>query len=265
MIESAAERLGGHGTMSAALVRFWWVVAIGTVVGIGLALSMIYHLPGFTPRDQPVYTSAARLFVTSSQGQYIRLSVPRAIEESSGDSRQSSGRDDSAGGGPLIVPDSPDVQPLLAAANLFPALIESDQVADLRNRMFGELPGTVQANAVTAVSTPSRYAAAQLPLIDVLASAGSEPDAVTLAESTAVAFNRYIRQQQDRAGITDDERILIQVLQAPRGAFVTGGASYGVPMLVTLVVIAAFGLLAVVLDQLFPPAVRVSELRSETS
>lgn len=252
--------------MSAAVLRFWWVVAIGAVVGIGLALSMVYQLPSFTPRDQPVYTSAARLFVTSSQGQYIRLSVPRAIETgASDDGPASSGRADSAGSGPAVIQESPNVQPLLAAANLYPLLIESDQVAQQREKMFGPLSGTVQANAVTAVSTPSRYAAAQLPVIDVLASAGSERDAVTLAEATATAFDRYIRLEQNRAGISQEERILIQVLQAPSGAFATGGASYGIPVLVTLAVMAAFGLLAVVLDQLFPPAVRVSQLRSETS
>ena len=252
--------------MSAALVRFWWVVALGALVGIGLALSMVYHLPSFTPRDQPVYTSAARLFVTSSQGQYIRLSVPRAIDTGASDAGPtSSGRVDSAGGGPAVIQESPNVQPLLAAANLYPLLIESDQVAQQRERMFGELPGTVQANAVTAVSTPSRYSAAQLPVIDILASAGSERNAVTLAKATATAFDRYIRLEQNRAGISQEERILIQVLQAPSGAFATGGASYGIPVLVTLAVMAAFGLLAVVLDQLFPPAVRVSQLRSETS
>ena len=88
---------------------------------------------------------------------------------------------------------------------------------------------------------------------------------MTLAESTATAFDRYIRLEQNRAGISQEERILIQVLQAPRGAFATGGASYGIPVLVTLALMAAFGLLAVALDQLFPPTVRVSQLRSETS
>jgi hypothetical protein len=265
MIESAADRLRGHGSVSAAVLRFWWVVAIGAVVGIGLALSMVYQLPSFTPRDQPVYTSAARLFVTSTQGQYIRLSVPRAIDTGASDDAGPAGRVDSAGSGPAVIQESPNVQPLLAAANLYPLLIESDQVAQQRDKMFGPLSGTVQANAVTAVSTPSRYAAAQLPVIDILASAGSERDAVTLAEATATAFDRYIRLEQNRAGISQEERILIQVLQAPSGAFATGGASYGIPVLVTLAVMAAFGLLAVVLDQLFPPAVRVSQLRSETS
>ncbi len=254
--------------MSAALVRFWWVLVIGAVVGIGLALSMVYQLPSFTPREAPVYTSAARLFVTSSQGQYIRLSVPRTVDTGSADD---TGRADSAGsgggggGGPAVIQESPNVQPLLAAANLYPLLIESDQVALQREKMFGELPGVVQANAVTAVSTPSRYSAAQLPVIDILASAGSEGDSIRLAEATATAFDRYIRLEQTRAGIKQDERILIQVLEAPRNAFATGGASYGIPVLVTLAIIAAFGLLAVVLDQLFPPTVRVSQLQSETS
>jgi hypothetical protein len=264
MIESAAERfLGQRSGVSGALLRFWWVVALGALVGIGLALSMVYHLPSFTPRDQPVHTSSARLFVTSSQGQYIRLSVPREVDLP-GD-EQATGQRNSAGGGPAVIQESPNVAPLLAAANLYPLLIESDQVAQQRERMFGQLPGTVQAQAFTAVSTPSRYSPAQIPVIDILATAGSPQNAVTLADATAKAFNRYIRLEQNRAGISEDERIIIQVLREPRDAFATGGASYGIPILVALAVIAAFGLLAVVLDQLVPRTARVSQLQSETS
>ena len=253
--------------MSAALLRFWWVVALGGVAGVGLALWMVFELPSFTPRDQPVYTSGARLYVTSSQGQYIRLSVPRAVDTGTSDTGTGTTgtRPDSAGSGPAVLNEPPNVQPLLNAANLYPLLIESDQVARQRERMFGSLPGTVQSNAYSAVSTPQRYSPAQIPVIDIYATSGTADQAITLAKATAAAFTRYIRLEQDRAGIAPEERILIQELQAPRTAYPSGGPSYGIPMLVALAVVAAFGLLAVVLDQLFPQAVRMQQLQSETS
>lgn len=248
--------------MSAALLRFWWVVAIGVVVGIALAVVMVYTVPDFTPREQPEYTATSRLFVTSAEGQYIRLSVPRSVDTGTSDGNQGTA---GAGGGPAVVNVPPDYEPLLAAANLYPLLIESDEVADLRSEMFGTLPGAVSANAYSAVSTPTRYAPAQIPVIDIFATSGTAKEAITLADATAEAFKRYILQLQNRAGLTPEERIQIQSLRAPRNAFAIGGPSYGIPMLIAIAVIAAFGMLAVVLDQLFPRAVRALQPQSGTS
>lgn len=234
--------------MSAALLRFWWVVAIGVVAGIALAISMIYEIPSFTPREPPVYTATARLFVTSSEGQYIRLSVPRTVDPGDGSDTGAAG----ASGGPAVLNVPPNVQPLLAAANLYPLLIESDAVASLREDMFGPLPGTVRANAFSAVSTPQRYSPAQIPVIDIFATSGTPRQAIELAEATADAFTRWVRTEQNRADLKPEERILIQELRAPRDAFPIGGASYGIPTLIALAVMAAFGMLAVVLDQIFP-------------
>lgn len=245
--------------MSAALLRFWWVVIVGVLVGVGLALLMVYDLPSLTPRERPAYTAAARLFVTSSEGQYIRLSVPRAVESGSAEGGPG------GGGGPAVLNLPPNVQPLLAAANLYPLLIESDSVADLREEMFGPLPGTVRANAYSAVITPQRYAPAQIPVIDIFATSGSPSQAITLAEATADAFKRWVRVEQNRAGVKPAERILIQDLRAAREAFAIGGPSYGIPTLVVLAVIAAFAMLAVVLDQLFPRGTRAVQLPTGTS
>lgn len=243
--------------MSAALLRFWWVVALGVAAGVGLAAWMLYELPSLTAREKPTYTSSAQVFVTSSEGQYIRLSVPRTVEGGTTEERGSEG-----GGGPAVLNMPPNVQPLLAATNLYPLLIESDAVAQLREKMFGQLPGTVQANAVSAVSTPQRYAPAQIPVIDIFATAASAQQAIKLAEATADAFKRWVRVEQDRAGLTPAERILIQDLRAPREAFAIGGPSYGIPTLVFLAVIAAFAMLAVVLDQLLPRGARAAQLQS---
>jgi hypothetical protein len=235
--------------VSAALLRFWWVVAVGVVVGVALAVVMVYNVPEFTSREQPEYTATARLFVTSSEGQYLRLSVPRSVDTGSTEGNQGT---NGAGGGPAVLNMPPDYEPLLAAANMYPVLIESDEVSNLRTSMFGELEGTVSANAYSAVSTPQRYSPAQIPVIDIFATSATGAGAITLADKTAAAFKRFILNEQNRAKLSPAERIQIQSLRAPRDVYVVGGASYGIPMLIALAVIAAFCMLAVVLDQLFP-------------
>ncbi len=240
--------------MSAALQRFWWVVAIGIFAGVAVAVVMVYNVPEFTTREQPEYTATSRLFVTSAQGQYLRLSVPRTVDAGTADGTQGT----TGGGGPVVLNVPPDYEPLLQAANVYPTLIESDEVAELRTKLYGELPGTVSANAYSAVSTPQRFAPAQIPVIDIFATADTGPNAITLADKTAEAFKKYIVQQQDRARLSLAERIQIQSLRAPRDVYVIGGVSYGIPTLIMLAVIAAFCMLAVVLDQIFPLRTRAA-------
>ena len=249
--------------MSATLLRFWWVVAMGIVIGVGLATWMVYEIPGFQPREQPVYTAPARLFVTSAEGQYLRVSVPRVAETGGSTGSGGAAGASGAGGGPVVLNQPPNVQPLLAAANLYPLLIESDNVARLRQQMFGPIPGTVQASAYSAVSTPSRYAPAQIPVIDVFATSPTRKQAIALADATVVAFKVWIKKQQSRARLDPEERVLIQELRAPRVTIPSGGPSYGIPILVALAVVAAFGMLAFVLDQLVPRGAQVPQLQPQ--
>lgn len=242
--------------MSAALLRFWWIVVAGAAFGLLIAVSMVYSLPSFTPRDKPVHTAAARLFVTSAEGQYVRLSVPTPVESPG----TAGGRD----GGLVIVDETPDVQPLLAAANLYPLLIESDDVARLREEKFGLLPGEVSATAYTAVSTPQRFLPAQLPIIDIVATSPTPREAMALAQATANTFELWVKRAQDRAEVAPEDRILIEQLRAPREAFPSGGPSYGLPILALIAIIAAFVILAAVLDQLLPRGATVRRLLSKT-
>jgi hypothetical protein len=232
--------------VGAALRRFWWLLVVGGVVGLVVAVSMVYKIPSFEQRDGRTYTAQSRLFVTSPEGQYIRLSVPREVETGG------AGRGDASGGGPAVTQVPPNVQPLLAAANLYPLIIVSDDVTRLRMKMYGQLPGRVTANAYSAVSTPQRYSPAQIPVIDIFATSGSPKQAITLANATADAFGRWVRIEQNRAGLKPAERILIRELQVPQVAIPSPGPSWGIPMLVAIALVAAFGFLAVVLDQLYP-------------
>jgi hypothetical protein len=246
--------------MSAALVRFWWIVALGVVAGLTISASMVYSLPSLAPREDPVYTAAARLFITSAEGQYVRLKVPTPVA-SPGTAAGRGGGD----GGVIVVDETPDVQPLLAATNVYPLLIESDEVAALREEKYGPMPGDVIATAFTAVSTPQRFLPAQLPIIDIVATSSSPREAMALAQATADTFELFIRRAQDRADVAPDDRILIEQLRAPREAFPSGGPSYGLPILAAIAIVAAFLILAVVLDQLFPRDATARRLQSETT
>ncbi len=232
----------------AALKRYWWLLAVGGVVGLLVAVSMVYTIPGLEPREGRTYTAQSRLLVTSPEGQYVRVSIPREIEGSGGSDGQGSG------GGPAVTQVPPNVAPLLAAANLYPTIIVSDDVRTLRTKMFGQLPGNVTANAFSAVSTPQRFSPAQLPVIDIFATSGTPKQAITLANATSDAFVRWIRAEQNRSGVNPNERILIREILVPQFAFPSPGPSWGVPMLVALALVAAFGFLAVVLDRLNPTA-----------
>jgi hypothetical protein len=182
--------------------------------------------------------------------------VPRQVETPGG----------SGGGeGSLVVVDEmPNVQPLLAATNVYPLIIESDEVARLREEKFGALPGEVLATAYTAVSTPTRFLPAQLPIIDIVATSAAPREAITLAQATADTFEVWVRRAQNEAGVAPKERILIEQLRAPGDVFPSGGPSYGLPILAALAVAAAFAILAVVLDQLFPRDATARRLQSET-
>lgn len=234
-----------ESAVAAALRRFWWLLAAGAVLGFLVAVSMVYKIPSFDLRDERTYTAQSRVFVTSPEGQYIRLSVPRTLEGGASDRP-------SGAGGAAVTQVPPNVQPLLAAANLYPLLIVSDDVTKLRTKMFGSLPGRVTANAFSAVSTPQRYSPAQIPVIDIFATSGTPRQAIALANATSDAFRRWIQVEQDRAKLKPSERILIRELQVPQVAVPSPGPSWGVPMLIALALVAAFGFLAVVLDQLYP-------------
>ncbi len=161
-----------------ALRRFWWVLAIGAVVAAGIAFLMVYTVDGGKPqREQPVYTAVARLFVTSGEAPYLRTTVPRYTDVPIGTAgSQTTSR-------PLTqVHDAPDTRTLVAATNVYPLLIESDDVARLRTELYGDLPGEVKAQAIFSGATATRYQASEIPVIELFATADKPGDAIAPRE-----------------------------------------------------------------------------------
>jgi hypothetical protein len=234
-----------------ALLRFWWILLLGVLVACLAAVSMQYRIdmssfpPQLTERASSTYSTTARVLVTSSEVPHLRISLSRPVTAPA-----------PAGGGGAAavaaVEERPDLGILVRVANIYPLLIESDQVAQLRDQLYGRIPGVVSAQGIFSISNAQRFEPTTLPVIEIFAASDSPARAMELAQHTVDAFTTYITDQQDRARLKPNERIKLQQIQRPRGVFATGGSSLGLPMLVVVVVMAAFATLAVLLDRIFP-------------
>ncbi len=244
-----------------ALHRFWWVVAIGLAVALVAALSARFTIGLFPPsleeRDAVSYTAESRLLITSSDNPHFRsketVQVPAPASSDGGTADES--QDQSADGEPNTVPlsSAPDLNTIVRNANTYPYIIESDRVADYRLREFGELPGSVSALGATSVVTANRVELSEIPIIRLVAVAGSPDDAVALADKTGKAFIGWLEDFQVDNQIPKTDRIVAQQLTVPRGALASAGPSTALPLLVFVVVFAAFCVLAVLLDRFMPP------------
>jgi hypothetical protein len=244
-----------------ALRRFWWVLAVGAVFAAGVAFLMVYSFDGgkLVKREKPVYTAVARLFVTSGEAPFLRTSVPRYTEVPIGTTEaQTTTR-------PLTqVLDAPDTRTLVAATNVYPLLIESDDVARLREDLYGQLPGEVTAQAIFSGATATRYQPSEIPVIELFATADKPGDAISMASATSKTFRRWMSREQNRAGIDVKQRIVIQELEAPTEAVPTGGGGIGLPVLALLAILTAFGAGAIMLDRLYPKPPDEDEGASES-
>ena len=249
-----------------ALRRFWWVLAIGLVFALLAALSARYTVsifpPGLTEKEEVSYTAESRLLVTSADNPHFRsketIQVPRpqAADEATTDEGAAEGESGGdAQGAEDTVPFSspPDLNTIVRNANTFPYIIESDQVADYREREFGELTGSVTALGATSVVTANRVELSEIPVIRLIAVAGTPEEAVELADKTGKAFIGWLEDFQVEKEIPRTDRITAEQLTVPRGAIASAGPSTTLPILVFLVVFAAFCVLAILLDRLVPP------------
>jgi zinc-ribbon domain len=253
------------GAYVQALRRFWWVLAIGAVVALLAGLSARYSIgffpPGLSEKEAVTYTSSSRLLVSSAEAPYLRSQKTTFVEqpnaggdESTDGTTDGNGEPNADGASVTEVPfvSAPDLNTLARVANLYPLMIESDQVADFRRERYGDLPGSVTASGIYSVATANRVELSEIPVIQLVAVAGTPADAVGLADKTAKSFIDWMEQEQKAADILPEDRIVVQQMTVPRGALASAGPSKTLPVLVFLVVFAAFCVLAILLDRLIP-------------
>jgi hypothetical protein len=229
-----------------ALGRFWWLLVLGLGVAAIAAILAVYRVSfsplGLEKKAQVTYTASSRLLITSEEEPYFRKEVTQ---------------EQTVGGEIQEYSSPPDIGTLITAANLYPVLIESDEVAQLRDEMAGPLPGAISTRAIYEVNSPSRFELSQIPVIEVFGHAGSAGDAVKITQATVDAFQAYVDRAQDEARLRRSERIVVQEIRQPADVIATGGGSLSLPLMLFVVVSAAFFALAILLDRLFPGGIRL--------
>jgi hypothetical protein len=248
-----------------ALRRFWWVLVIGAFAALLAALSARFTIsvfpPGLEENDKVSWTAESSLLVTSADNPHFRsqktVQVPRG-PAGSGDGGEEGGApvtgdEDAAAEDTVPFSSPPDLNTIVRNANTYPYVIVSDKVAEYRRNEFGELPGSVTALGVTSVSTANRIELSEIPIIRLIAVAGTPEDAVNLADKTGKAFIGWLEQFQEDERIPLEDRIVVEQLNSPRGAVASAGPSTTLPVLVFIAVLAAFCVLAILLDRLIPP------------
>jgi hypothetical protein len=246
-----------------ALRRFWWVLVVGLVVALLAGLSARFSVslfpPGLQEKEEVTYSASSRILISSAQTPYFRSQTTTFVEQPNradeGTGQETEGEEPSADGAsassvPIIS--APDLNTLARVANLYPLIIESDQVAEFRRQQYGDLPGSVSATGIYSVATANRVELSEIPVIQLVSVAGTPQDAVALADKTAKAFIGWLEQEQEASKIRPEDRIVVEQLIVPRGAIASAGPSTTLPVLVFIVVFAAFCVLAILLDRLVP-------------
>ena len=129
------------GTYLSAIKRFWWLIIVGVAVSAGAYVVVLNHVNGIPPklstRFHPTYKASTQLLLTSSNHPFIRTATITTDTVTVDDKvKVQTGAH------------APDITTLLNAANLYPRLINSDQVAKIRKAKFGDLPGKVTSEPV---------------------------------------------------------------------------------------------------------------------
>jgi hypothetical protein len=232
-------------TSAGALLRYWWLVLAGIAAGGFVALLI------FSMEAPAKHTATARVFVNSHSQLYLRTQQTnvqqqgaklRAVPGSKGKRLKPVAQPATSNSAP------PDTQTLVNAANLYPLLIESDRIKQIREAQSGTIPGTIKANALNAsTNTFGVFRPSSLPIVEVKATSKTAANAEKLADATVQAFGSWLAQQQRSAGIPSAQRITVQQLAEPELA-TTGGPSWGLPVFIGALVLLAFCGLAVVAD-----------------
>jgi len=234
-----------------SLRRYWWLLLLGLGVALIAAIAMVYRInfgsvpPTLEKREQLTYTASARILVTSAEAPYFRTRVTREVATTEGEE-------------PQEVGSAPDLGTLISTANLYPILIESDEVRRIREEKAGPLPGTITTRAIYEVNSPSRFELSQVPVVEVYGSAASPAAAIQITQATVNAFMTYVDGIQDGARLERRERILLEELEQPQNAIASGGTSLSLPFMVFMVISGAFVALAILLGRLFPFGLQVS-------
>lgn len=243
--------------------RFWWVILIGVVVALAAGYEVAKHhkAPTYSATLKMIVDSRSRPFlrtgVTSVTAQPARTQVIKVPVKTKTGATTYTTRLITIPQSPTVASQAPDTQTLVAAANLYPSLIESDAVASVRDKLFGQTHGTVTAVAEFSTNAPSgKFVASSFPLIDITAQSVGPRAAKKLTWDTFVAFKHWLVANQTATAVPPAERIQVRPLVAAKTTTRTAHTHVGVAVVVLLAILAAVVFFAIVLDKLVPRRVR---------
>ena len=225
-----------------AVGRFWWLPVIGLAVGIAAAAALVSRQP------PTIYTASDTVLVSSPALPYLRTAQTQTTQIPA-KATTAKGKKPAPTTSTTIVP--PDTQVLVNAANLYPMLIQSDEIRKLRVQLYGATPGLVTASALaSSTNTYGVYHPSPLPLITVKTTSRRPGAAAKLASDTVHAFGIWILRRQRASGIPKSQRITIEQLRVRVQS--SGGSTLGLPLFAAVLVLLAFCALAVLVDRVRP-------------
>jgi hypothetical protein len=227
-----------------ALVRFWWLPVMGLVVGVLAAGALLSRQP------PTIYTATDTVLVSSPNAPYLRTAqmqtTPTAVKSTPAKKGKTAAK---PGTSTTIVP--PDTQVLVNAANLYPMLIQSDEIRKLRVKRYGLTPGRVTSSALaSSTNTYGVYHPSPLPLITIMTTSRKSANASKLATDTVAAFQIWIKRRQRASNIPASQRITIEQLRVRVKS--SGSSTLGLPLFAGVLVLLAFSGFAVLLDRARP-------------
>jgi hypothetical protein len=213
------------------LWRFRLLLAAGCVVALVLSVMSVYKLPSLKPRTQPVYSSAATLFVTQSGfpwGSAIQQYAP-------------SGSGNSTPNG--------DLGRLTTLANLYVQIVNSDVI---KTRVLRREPTALGVSATQNYYTSPTLYSTPLPLLSISGMSTSKGGSVTTAQAGVAALDRYLKRQQIANRIPNTRRVVLQEIQPPSKVIVVNPTKKTLPVVVFLTLMFVFVGLAFVLENMRP-------------
>jgi hypothetical protein len=203
--------------------RFWWVLLIGTVVAVALAILSTARITphGLKYRKAEVWQSQTLLLLTQAGFPWGRTVQPSGADPSS----------------------------LAGSTDLYSQFANSDIVRKMMRH--DGAPKTWKINAVPASTSNSAYSAS-LPVIAMFGTAPSAHGAVSAVLLGRKAFLAYVTGQQTAAAIPDSQRVVIQVLQNSTPPELVKPRKKTLPIVVFLAMMTLTVGLALVLENLRP-------------
>jgi capsular polysaccharide biosynthesis protein len=236
-----------------AALRMWWLVLIGVLAGGYVAVHVAKrHKP-------PTYGASAQLMVDSTERPFLRTGITQTTQGQPGGTKVKT----VPGTGATVTTTTPsqptqssqqepNTQILVQAANLYPILVTSDPVTALRQKVYGDIQGTVTAKALYANAGVVRFTPSQFPIIEIDTVSKTDKNAQKLANTTALTLRHWVTKNQRQGQVPKSQRIVLRPLKTATTSVKQTNSRLGLALLVGAGVLAVFYALAVVLDLLVP-------------